>query len=74
MNVEYILLPQVISYRMGYLLVSIHSPSNLKSASQHGIEPEQRLETGFLTVLTSGKGCIEGNIDNEIGSIGHYVT
>ena len=74
MNVEYVLLPQVISYRMGYLLVSIHSPSNLRKASQYDTEPKQRLETGFLTVFTSGKDCIEGNIDNEIGSIGHYVT
>ena len=74
MHIEYIPLPQVISYRQGYLLVSIHSPSNLRKASQHDTEPKQRLKTGFLTVFTSGKDCIEGDIDNEIGCIGHYVT
>ena len=73
-NIEYVPLPQVISYRLRYLLVSIHSPSNLIKASQYDTEPKQRLRIGFLTVFTSGKDCIESDIDNEIGCIGHYVT
>ena len=74
MDIEYVPLPQVISYRLGYLLVSIHSPSNLNNTSQHDTEPKKRLKTEFLTVFTSRKDCIEGDIDNEIGCIGHYVT
>ena len=42
MGIEYVRLPQVISSRQGYLLVPIHSPSNLKETQVNMTQNQSR--------------------------------